>query len=169
MNKRYPARQTVMSVMLVDSTYDVLTEVWACLSIPFARGSSMCEGHTRLALRSQAVTVNRGQTGELSHLFHIYTHQFIIPDLQFPHTETCGASRLVCVWMWRLSYRETFKQVNRDLNIIWGKQWRPQFDLLRLQSAWANLYLLDSMHWPYDILPSWGKSVLQNQHKIMEA
>lgn len=39
MNKRYPALQTVISAMLLDSTYHVLTEIGACLSIPLARGS----------------------------------------------------------------------------------------------------------------------------------
>lgn len=46
-----------MSATLLDSTYDVLTAVGACLSIPLACGSSIYDCQILLPLQSQAVTV----------------------------------------------------------------------------------------------------------------
>lgn len=87
MNKRYPALQTVISAMLLDSTYHVLTEIGACLSIPLARGSepvwvSDTPFFTITSCNSQSVA------RVVSCHIHFTFIPFSLPSLTCRHTHT---------------------------------------------------------------------------------
>lgn len=138
MNKRYPALQTVMSAMLLDSTYDVLTEVWACSSIPLACGSSPYESQILLPSLSQAVTIkvlpDWWAATFISDLYpSVYNHWLAFSS----HWDLWSSVICMSVCMWRQSEGPTdFRTLKLNflgvLYIIWEKNRCPQLNSLQL-------------------------------------
>lgn len=173
MNKRYPALQTVISAMLLDSTYHVLTEIGGCLSIPLALGSepvwvSDTPFFTITSCNSQSVA------RVVSCHIHFTFISFSLPSLTCRHThshtrvETWGAPWFAWVCMSgipsvRCGCRFVGSQLlSWDLYVMWAENGCPQFDSLPLLSAWTNLHL-DHMHQTVWHLLSREKLILPNQ------